>query len=363
MYDLALSLSPDFAMALGNRGQAVAGLVRYSQAHRARIAQEAYWNLWDATRGADDVLRVGGQMAVDRFFEMLGRFPDPPTERPPVSPIFSDPYQEWCRSHGLFLHLSPFCLKEGQRTWDPLYFRSAVTVPPLGETPPSGVPATFGAFNTLKNEYTTARFLAWVALADSPLRGVLREVGTHTRYIDTRDEATYDLATGIARQAFQAGNNLLDKIGTLLSLFLGIRGINSFERWWKVSGKRRDYTLHPLVIDAIRASDDWGPGLWALCDLSADLEEGGRYFDLQCLRHAATHKFVFQHQGDAGEPPNFRQPVVRISAAEAERLLIQQLQVARSAMVYTVEVIDARRAQDTATDQAPLKLSDWQHPQ
>lgn len=243
-----------------------------------------------------------------------------------------DPYGKWCLRHDLLLHPSAECLTADTEGFEP--------------------PTQFTTFNLIKVDYISARWLAWLATERTAHMDELVEISARARFVDTLDYARYDMFLGLALQAFQTGNNLLDKLAGLLMLHLQLpldpRNVY-FKRWWGKKGVIQHQELAgPLDAPNL--------GLWALVDLSGDFEKGGRYEALQDLRNAATHRFVAAHL--EGVPTAANPLIERARWTDLKRHVIRQLQLARAAMFYlarAVETGNARAAQPgTFRPQIPL---------
>jgi hypothetical protein len=363
MYDVALRAVPGFAMALGNRGIALMHMAPSAMEHSASVYAEAYWDLADALANRDGVLRYGGRAAVKSFEERIARWKKLPSKRLlPLRPL-ADPYASWIQRNNLFLHMSRRCVADTTEDWDPLYFRSIRTPIQAGLDADDLVPEPFKALNTLKQEFAAARLLTWIATSDTTAKDLIARAGRHTRYIDTLDYARYDLFAGLARQAFQAGNNLLDKIASFIALYLGISNRKVYFRgWWKANAKQKNSAIHPAVLTAL---DPVNLGFWALVDLTADFEDGGRYAHLERLRHAATHRLVVQHDEFGRQELKLEGIIVHLGQDDFGKMLVDQLRVGRAALIYLVQGIDrqeTRRPGDTNAPAMPLpRWKDWTH--
>jgi tetratricopeptide (TPR) repeat protein len=356
MYGRALGRSPGFAMALGNRGQTLLQAAPLS-GHRTCLTAEAYWDLSAAIASRDQVIQYGTESALRKFERLVSLWKQPPKVRPEPE-ILVDAYGRWSQQNDLLLHPSPSCVRNKNTEWDPLFFKG-VTIP-LRRDDSELVPSVFAAFNVLKSEFASARWLAWIATTKTPITEHLVEASTHTRYLDTLDYARYDMFASIGRHAFQAGNNLLDKVATLITLYLGIsRKKPYFRGWWKQRPSREDdTTIHPTV-EAELAAKPLNLGFWALCDLTADFEEGGRYEELQQLRHSATHRLLTQHEYGS---PDSTELLIRISWPRFKLLLVDQLRIARYALIYLVRAIDIREERSRASGGArrpKLSVERW----
>lgn len=360
MYDRALQFKPSFGMALGNRALALLAYAEHERVHKSHLQQDAYWDLRGALQSRDDVLAIGGKRALTSFEEAVNRWTSPPPPRSETAVSFRDPYEEWCRQNDLFLHVSPHCISEGDQVWDPLFIRSVhMSVATLLD---SGglVPEFFSAFNTLKNDYAAARYLAWLATTSETQRAELLAVGARTKYADTLDYAQYDLSSGLARLAFKAGNDLLDKIGALLGLLLRLGPRLYFRAWWKAKSGQKGNRLHPNLLAVLDGGQVYNSGLWALCDLTADLEEGGRYALLEALRHATTHRLVVLHERLIQTTSSVSDRLVHVEEVQFENVLTEQMGLARKVMIYLVQAVDAHESKPESEEDGRIDVSDWQ---
>ncbi len=254
-------------------------------------------------------------------------------------PRLHDAYAAWSQRNDLFLHPSPRCITDSTLIWDPIFYKGITR--PIAKVK-EVVPDEVGAFNILKNEFATARWLSWIATAPTALTTELNAASTHTRYLDTLDYGRYDLFAGLARQAFQSGNNLLDKIAAFICLYLEIHRTRPYFRgWWrKDPTSKSDLTIHPLVEEELGASPR-NAGFWALTDLTADFEAGGRYWELQQLRHTATHRLLSQHEVGA---PASSPLLVHVTWPCYKHLLLEQLSVAPPSFTLSKQSMPERLA-------------------
>ncbi|MHB1502156.1 MAG: LA2681 family HEPN domain-containing protein, partial [Candidatus Dormibacteria bacterium] len=181
-----------------------------------------------------------------------------------------------------------------------------------------------------------------------------------TKYADTLDYARYDLSSGLARLAFKAGNDLLDKIGTLLGLLLRLDPRLYFRAWWKANSGQKGNRLHPNLLAVLDGGQVYNSGLWALCDLTADLEEGGRYALLEALRHATTHRLVVLHEMLIPTTSSLSDRLVHIDEAQFDSHLVEQLGLARKAMIYLVQAVDRRESELEPGEKGRIEVADWQ---
>jgi hypothetical protein len=116
-------LDPDFGMAHGNVGVALAEVAAHLDQHAATARHRAAVALDRALLDREGILAYGGPRALERFEEVRRGLPEPAAEADQEDRVWSDPYLEWCRANQLFLHLSPTCQAESDQLLDPLYIR------------------------------------------------------------------------------------------------------------------------------------------------------------------------------------------------------------------------------------------------
>jgi len=102
-------------------------------------------------------------------------------------------------------------------------------------------------------------------------------------------------------------------------------------------------------MDAELSAELAGPdhsnrGLLALCDISCDLERSTSLNELVERRHAATHRFLVAH--NLGQGTGRSDWFERVDWSELLEGSVQQLRIARAALVYLARMIDSRESGD-----------------
>ncbi|HKI85378.1 MAG TPA: LA2681 family HEPN domain-containing protein [Thermoanaerobaculia bacterium] len=335
LYDEALEVVPDFAMAHGNRGKALAITLPFAFEHTHAVLAEAIAAFDAALDSPDDVVRVGGPSALASFQQARDQLPDEVPEHRHEPEVWNDPYLSWCRQHGLFLHVSPTCLTETSPLLDPLMFERLVGGLEDGSLERGD--ALFDGLNAIKREFTTARYLTWLALdPQSTVAEQTGEVDHRTRLVDTLNYGRWGLRTGIAVQSFAATTNLLDKVATFTHAYFetGHKPNEVFFRdfWQAPSSKSMDSKLAAVITPP-----RWNPGLAALCDLANDLRDDTPLAAFVALRHAATHRLVVAHEFKAPESTGWLE---RVEWSAFKAASLDQLQLARAAIIYLVRAVD-----------------------
>jgi tetratricopeptide (TPR) repeat protein len=341
-----LALRPDFAMAHGEVGICLAGIAPLVGEHAARVLVEARAALSRALADPEQVLMYGSPAALRCFEQTRARLGDGPEElHTHPRREWSDPHLRWCHEHELFLHVSHACLSEDVECLDQIAISRLFSGPADGER--ERVVNVLDALNALKQDYTAARYACWLSSdPDSPLREGMSSVTRRASYIDNLNYPRWGVRTGIAIQAFAATTNLLDKVASFVHLYHRTARCSRsvyFRTLWHAAGSDR---MDPELAQALR--DQPNRGLIALLDLSCDLEEETPLARLLRRRNAATHRFVVAHQ-------MFAEDAVGpwLDHVEWDQLVeqsIEQLRVARAAILYLVRAIEISEAKTARLD-------------
>jgi hypothetical protein len=318
-YDAALALDPTFGMARGNRG---ASLELYSRlthetAHQSLLAREGYTELVRALKGRKlwpdaRASFVRARERIERHFsrEYLNAVPHDHNERLGRSKRERD-YRQWCLRERLVLNP----LNElGAR---PVAARDTLTLPGMIEPIGRG-PKYHGFFNQLKQEYATARYLAYEGEhADRP-----HFSDRYVELTDMYDYAAYGIGVEKARIAYRMAYSILDKVAVFVNEYFeaGWKPRRAEFRWLWYEKRDADAPLRKAVY----RRDN--PGLQALFWLSKDLyDEDTPYAEATEpeaaeaaeIRNHLEHRYVKLHTEFAGPP---RWPIYAVDSAGAEPL-------------------------------------------
>ena len=138
----------------------------------------------------------------------------------PESPAsLADPYLAWCLRKELFLHVSPKHIRNDTEVLDAISFKSFTL--PISENGLTFANALIDAFNTLKQDYVSARYLLWLATAnDSPISEHARANSKRVSFFDTASYARFSVRTGLVVQAHKAAVDIMDKIAAFVHVYL-----------------------------------------------------------------------------------------------------------------------------------------------
>jgi hypothetical protein len=123
--------------------------------------------------------------------------------------------------------------------------------------------------------------------AKSPIREQAANLSSQAKYWDSLTYARWGVRTGLGATAFTAAVNVLDKVASLIHLYLATGRVKDvyFSTLWHKRGRDE---LDPEVLSEIGIGNR---GLLALCDLSCDLEQPRHLNELVAHRHTAIHRF------------------------------------------------------------------------
>ncbi len=189
--------------------------------------------------------------------------------------------------------------------------------------------------------------MCWLATdADSPMRDDMASVTARASYVDNLNYARWGVRTGIASQAFAATTNLLDKVASFLHLYYRTQRRSHTVYFRTLWHPRNKDVMDPEFAEAVK--DRTNRGLIALLDLSCDLEEETPLAALLKRRHSATHRFLVTHQMVAEEQPG---PWLdHVEWGDFVEQSIEQLRVARAAILYLIRTVDASESKRARLD-------------
>jgi hypothetical protein len=197
------------------------------------------------------------------------------------------------------------------------------------------------AFDALKQDYLSTRYLAWLATdPESPIKEPASELSKQAVFWDSAEYARWGVATGLAGQALADAVNVLDKVASFVHLYLATSrkptGVY-FNTLWH---KRGNEVMDPEIEAEIKEGNF---GLLALCDLSCDHERDTPLKEFVERRHAATHRFLVVHDMAGADTAPAGEWLERISWFDLRKWLETQLRTARAALIYLARTIDTRR--------------------
>lgn len=370
-WNAALDIEPRFGMARGNRaaGRWSYAKAVYDHGHAIVMAREAWRDLDPSTLEAlepgageyfaglrRDIERVVPAKAFQTPLDMT-TFPLGTTDA-------EIEYRRWCLKNRLFLN--PLNDLGAYEIAAQDILSSPSIVVPIGQGP-----RFHGFFNQIKQEFCSARWLAYEAMSESEPHFSDKNV----QLFNTLDYPSYSLATEKLKLAFRSAYSLLDKIAFLLNAYLGLaipekrvsfRGL-WYENQEKKKGIRQEFKTFP----------NWPlRGLyWLGKDLYEDTPEFRAGIDpdaqrLSEVRNHLEHKYFKLHL-DFWSGPNVSGPTwltddlaVSLRREEFEAMTMRLIALVRAAIIYLslgIHQEERTRAQKRPPDAIvpPMVLDVW----
>ncbi|MGB0694875.1 MAG: LA2681 family HEPN domain-containing protein [Rhodospirillaceae bacterium] len=311
VWDKALNINPEFAMAHGNRAN---GLLFYARSlfdpgHRSVLCLAAMDAFGSASgklaffeNDPNDELRKRFSDLKDQTTAMFDeastrRIYEKGYENPDWGSTEEEAtYRKWTLRNRLFIN--PL----NDLGENPISSSDVLTPPYITESNDdvyrveSGPPAIFGMYNQLKQEFISARHLYYEGIQSEGVHYSDKKVLLY----NTLDYPSYSLAIEKIRFSYRLAYSIFDKIAYFLNYYLGVghpeKNVNFRNIWFIKKGKNRK-SLHNMFIER----QNWP--LRGLFWLSKDLfdDEFKRTTDPQAsemanIRNHLEHKFCFIHE-------------------------------------------------------------------
>tara|TARA_R100001480_G_scaffold136521_1_gene133635 strand:- start:11895 stop:13424 length:1530 start_codon:yes stop_codon:yes gene_type:complete len=347
-WDRALEIEPDFAMALANRAM---GFVHYAQSlydpgHRNVLMLIGY-DGFQAALAPIAIYESSGLGNLTAEFEQRQRAIAQKVDLESTRKLLENPgqhlgrpghqqrYQQWCLENRLYIN--PL----NDMGVHPIACQDVMTLPSL--TGPIGrkssyPPAIIGFYNQLKQEYVSARFLAYEAHQSKEAHysdeGVL--------LYNTLDYPSYGLSTEKLRLSYRMAYSIFDKIAFALNQYfeLGHKDhMVSFRSVWYEPKKIREKVLHSVFEER----ENWPlRGLFWLAkdfydeDFKSSTEPDAA--QIAIIRNHLEHKYLKVHSDTTCVTSEHYEEsddwAYQISRGEFQVKTFKLLQLSRAALIY-----------------------------
>jgi len=283
-------------------------------------------------RNLDTLTAFSGKVALPFAQQQIAKAKALPSS--PQGPI-DEPYFQFVSKHqlSLFLHCSAAGFEVG--------IFDVLTIPTITRTmdDEDGVPEIYAMLNVMKADFAFARQVYFDVLedgADTPYF----ETTTHG---DTLDYALYGVRYSVLTSAQRIAFDILDKVAVAIACYLKMPNAHgtSFARVWGREIKGKGFQLHEEIT---RCLDAGNFGLIALHnifhDMSSDNSRGVGVMEAhKSYRNASTHRFTVLHDFGKQERKSPSLAVDHQDIMEFERMTLDSLKLARSAIFYFVDMI------------------------
>ena len=285
VYDEALKIDKNFAMAIGNKAKALRLFAEISGEYRGAtygIAYQAIKSIIDN----QDLLDIGGPGAkqnlehelryIESRFESksdLEKVLEHPKHATENLSNFEKFYIDFCSKEKLFLNFHVH-LNLGEASITDPVFISMVT-----KIEDNDSYYHFAKYiNQIKEDYAVAR----LSLVQSQYKSDdFDSISNRTTFVYSLDYSQFNLYVGLLKSAFKEAYNVLDKIAVFINDYykLGLREDKIyFTTIWQKNGVMRQELLESKNIS-----------LYALYDIYQDFKSN-EYMKIQNIRNAATHR-------------------------------------------------------------------------
>lgn len=291
-YEKALSISPDFGMALGNKGLGLKYFARISGKHQVVFLSEAH-NLLDLACKSHNTLEYAKNDFVrekQEIEEALGdKIVTPPSyqkfKNPGDSQVEKD-YVDYGLRHGLYLNACNYCSQRCNEAIEDTFTIETMIVPTSTDLDNDPFLRMQNWMNQIRVAFATARYLLFQATQETTDHEFILK---HVLIMETLDYCLFDFGTELLKVAFRSFYSILDQIAWILNeyLKLGIQlnRIYFSDIWYeKKDGER-------VVRQKILEKESWA--LNALYDLNFDLSRSDYYKQLRMMRNRLIHRFIY----------------------------------------------------------------------
>ncbi|MBT9247943.1 hypothetical protein KM031_20680 (plasmid) [Gemmobacter fulvus] len=363
-WDKALSILPNFAMALANRGFGLkhyAGLLEQDR-ERAILLLHAH-DGFAAALAPDAIYEGENQTVLRRQFAATAAEYAAAADLDRIRALqdldgtdlgrskAERAYRRWCLDRRLFLNplndLGAFSVAAIDDLVLPTIMEAfddrsgAFTPPPV-----------IGFFNQMKQEYASARFMLYEGLNSTKIHFSDRGV----RLFDTLDYPAHSLAIERVRTAYRISYSLLDKVAFLVDHVWKLGKIAdriNFKNVWMVEGK-------PRLLDGFKKYPNWPlRGLYWLSKELFDDElkrtTAADARELHDIRNALEHKYLQVHEGWAWnlmlDSPASNCFCLSIDSDLLEAKALRVMKIARAALIQLALAIgvEERKKNDGGT--------------
>lgn len=224
-----------------------------------------------------------------------------------------------------------------------------------------GVPEIYAMLNVMKADFAFARQVYFDVLeddADTPYF----ETTTHG---DTLDYALYGVRYSALTSAQRIAFDILDKVAVAIACYLKMPKAHkvSFATLWGRSEKGGSFRLNDEIAQCLATGNF---GLVALHnifhDMSSDDSRGIGIMEAhKSYRNASTHRFTVLHDFGKQERKSPSLAVDHQDIMEFERMTLDSLKLARSAIFYFVDMIMFAEASRSKLDEGiivPMSVPD-----
>jgi hypothetical protein len=257
----------------------------------------------------------------------------------------------------LFLHASHPCIAPDTQVLDSLSLGGMLVR--INEESQQRLRTLQDATNALLRDYVSVRYFTWGLPGAGLAPASPRCRHQHPRVLyDTLTYVRWGVGTGIAVMALAAATNVLDKIASVVHLYL-TTGRDPERVYFRGFYQQPSNKNSPAEPDPVIAAelDEQNLGLLALCDFAGELERPTPLGELIRQRPAATHRGIVVHRMLLQEIDD-RGWLDRVEAHDLHAAIMAQLTRARAAMLYLADLINLRERRQQP-DEPVITMPSW----
>jgi tetratricopeptide (TPR) repeat protein len=353
-YDAAIAIDEHFSMAIANRAEALRLFADISGEYRGAIYLEAYQAI-ESIIDNQDLISIGGlgarKLCEDKLQSIASLFQDkrdlakklvhPKYSTADLS-AFEEYYLAFCTKERLFLNFHLHDTQCESAITDPIFI-SLIT--PIEDED------TFyrlaKSINQIKEDYAVARLL----LVQSQFkREDFSNISRRTTFVNSSDNARFDLYSGLLKSAFTETYNILDKIAVFINdyyrLGLPIRYVY-FTSMWQKDGKKKDGRIEGGKIRN-EVLESKNISLYALYDIFQDFTSG-YYEHLKTIRDASTHRtLVIYDLAAADSDKGSDKDSIGYDTMLGETISL--LRLAKSSIIYLINCVNIEENRKRGSD-------------
>ena len=246
-----------------------------------------------------------------------------------ISKKFSpqDEFEKFVLAHSLTLSPTIHRNKHDKKRWDELTIYSVV----IPNRNVHQIPEVYAMFNVMKADYILARKVLFDGINKN-----FEDTGT---YADTLNYANYGIQSSMLTLAQRASLDVLDKIAVATLAFLDVKNARkaSFKTAWYKPKKSK---VRAYLSEVEGEIEKGNTALLAIVEIANDLSEAMGFLKAkQDTRNSSTHRFTVLHDFTV----NLDTSSECLEHKDQQHFIsesIETLQLARSALVYFVQMID-----------------------
>lgn len=334
-YENALKYNNKFGMALGNKAIELQRLAFLAHGHThlfllesRRLYQEALKYTSQDDAGALQAFQSGYD-AVNSFIQRHKEMKQEIHSNTESISEFHKFSRDFCIKHQLYLTPSTFVGKKEEVVFgDPMFISKFIEK--IDEAHLVNQHITF--LNQIKQDFVLARYL----LIQSQYRsGVVDSIDKDVILFDPLEYSLHNAYIEFLKLSLKLTMDTFDKIAQFLREYCGIKNPPAKRTYFRsiwTQGKCKDTLRSEFVMRK-------NVFLFALFDLSMDLQDDGYYREIYECRHASTHRFLIVH--DIITPSNQSGVTSRISREDLFEKTITAMQLLRAAIMYLILFVDS----------------------